>query len=416
LLTDIRCKKARGKEKPYKLSDSHGLYLYVTPAGYRSWRLKYRFAGKEHRLTLGSYPEVSLVSAREAREQARNLLRQGINPKVDRRQRQAAALVAVGNTFEAVAREWHRLQAETLTPRYHKAVMERLEANVFQAIGPLPIAAITPALVLTLVRAIEDRGARDMAHRVRQHLSAIFCFAIGAGMVSTDPADIIQASMKPRQRKRRPAMTQLDHVRQVLKTVDGAQDVYVVSKLASRLLALTAVRPGVLRLAEPHEFEGLDSTQPLWRVPAAKMKLTRTRKMDSAFEFVVPLSKQAVQTIAVARGYAGASKWLFPSPQDPRRSINDTTLSKLYRDIGLQGKHVPHGWRASFSTIMNAIAAEEGRVGDRDIIDLMLAHMKDDVEAAYNRYAYMPRRRELAQEWADLLMEGAPAPETLHRP
>jgi integrase len=187
-----------------------------------------------------------------------------------------------------------------------------------------------------------------------------------------------------------------------------------VTKLAGRLLALTAARPGVVRLAEPDEFEDLDGDRPLWRIPAEKMKLTREQQLDLTYEFVIPLSRQAVEVVRTALALAGPkTRLLFPSVKDVHRPISDSTLSKFYRDAGLTGVHVPHGWRSTFSTLMNKSAAEEGRKDDREIIDLMLAHMSAGVEPIYNRYLYMPRRRAIAQEWADELLHGAPSPAAL---
>ena len=410
LLTDVACRKAKGRDRPYKLADAHGLYLYVMPSGTRSWRMKYRFGGKEHRLTFGSYPDMSITQAREAREAARKLLREGVDPRVDRKQRAAVAAIATGNSFESVARAWHAQQEKIRAPRYAGQMLDRLKADVFPAIGSLPITAITPALVLTVVRTIEARGAIEMAHRVRQHMAAIFVFAIGAGWAETNPAAIVQPALEPRRKTQRPAVIKLNQARKVLRDVELVEGTYLATRLASRLLALTAVRPGVLRLAEPGEFEGLEGRAPVWRIPAAKMKLTRERKQDASFEFVVPLSAQAVETVRAAMALSAGRPWLFPGVRDPRQPITDSTLSKLYRTAGYAGRHVPHGWRATFSTIMNELAGRENRVGDREVIDLMLAHVQEGVEAAYNRAAYMPRRREIAQEWADMLMAGlAPA-------
>jgi len=195
-----------------------------------------------------------------------------------------------------------------------------------------------------------------------------------------------------------------------------AMDAFPATKLASRLLALTAARPGVVRMAAPQEFEGLDSTTPLWRVPAEKMKLTVERKNDADFEFVIPLSTQAVEIVRAALLRFGGGPLLFPSVRSPKNPLSDNTLSKLYRDAGQRGRHVPHGWRATFSTVMNELAAVDDRTGDRGVIDLMLAHVPAGMsasEAAYNRAMYMPRRRAIAQAWADLLIVDLQSPQQL---
>jgi integrase len=356
---------------------------------------------------------VTLPKARELRDQARAMVRDGIDPGVERKQRAAETALSAETTFKSVATAWHKLQQRRWKPRYAEQVLQRFEADVFPAIGSLPIQAISAALVLKVMRTIEAREAHEMAHRVRQHISDVFVFAIASGWAEDDPAHVIRKALTPTSPRLRPAVTKLAAARRVLAQTE-AQPAYAVTKLAARLVALTAARPGVVRMASPQEFEALDTAMPIWRIPAAKMKLTRERRIDATYEFVIPLSKQAVEVVSVAMELIGTgAPLLFPSVRDFHKPISDNTLSKFYRDAGLRGVHVPHGWRASFSTMMNELAAEDEREDDREIIDMMLAHVRDGVEAAYNRAAYMKRRREISQAWADMLMEGAVAPSTL---
>lgn len=410
MLTDAACRTAGPSDRERKLADGHGLYLSVLPSGFKSWRWKYRFAGKEKRLVLGPYPLISLKAAREARDLARGKLAAGIDPGAEKKaQRQRARL---GDSFEELARSWHKAKAPTLTSRYSEQVLARLERNVFPEFGSLPIREITPPIVLAAIRKIERRGAMTMAHEVRGHCSEVFVWAISSGLCEQDPAAIVRKALSPAGGGRRPALLELEQARQLILEIDKVRRAYWSTKLASRLLALTAVRPGVLRLAEKSEFEDLNGPEPVWRIPAAKMKLSRRRKADSSYDFRVPLSPQAVATVRAALSAGQHPRWLFPGEQNVR-PISDSTLSQLYLDAGYRDRHVPHGWRATFSTIMNERAAASERDGDRAIIDLMLAHMSEGVEAAYNRAAYMRRRRELAKEWADLLMANLPGPETL---
>lgn len=365
MLTDLACRRATASVKPVKMTDAHGLYLYVLPSGYKSWRWKYRFAGKEKLLTLGSYPSVSLAEARALRSDAARLLADG--------------------------------------------------KDVFPQIGHLPIDTITTPLIVQLLRPIEARGAVETAHRTRQRLSEIFSRAIGSGLAIVDPAAVAGRALAPIKRGRFPVVRTIEAAREVLRKVEE-QPGYPLTKLGSRLLALTAVRSAVLRTTTAAEFEGLDGPSPIWRVPAAKMKLAVQQKQDDAFEFIVPLSRQAVETLRVAMAFSGKAPLIFRSVRHPRRAISDSTISKAYRDAGFAGVHVPHGWRSTFSTVMNerALDAQDDRcAGDRAIIDLMLAHVPVGVEAAYNRAAYMPRRRQLAQEWADLLTQGLVDPAEL---
>jgi hypothetical protein len=413
MLSDVACRKAKADAKPVKLADSMGLYLYVTPAGLKSWRMKYRYGGKEKLLTFGQYPHVPLTEARRLRDEARALIREGRDPSIEKKQRSAERQMRTVNTFEEWARRWHTASKKHWTPRYAGQVLGRLERDAFPSIGRVPVADVTVPMILELLQRVEARGAIEGAHRLRQHLSDIFMGAIAAGLAQTDPAAGVKRALQRFTHNKRPAVRSIDEARRVLATIEK-QEAHWSTLLASRLLALTAARPGVVRLAEAAEFEDLDGANPIWRIPAAKMKLTSERKRDVTFEFVVPLSPAAVAVVRTAIRVSGTGV-LFPGMRTPKTPISDSTVSKLYRAAGFTGVHVPHGWRATFSTIMNEIAAIENRVGDRDIIDLMLAHLPSDVESIYNRYAYLPRRRELAIEWSEMLLADAPSADELVR-
>lgn len=243
-------------------------------------------------------------------------------------------------------------------------------------------------------------------------MSAVFVFAIASGIAEQDPAHVVKGALKPLKKRRQPAFRDLDPARELLRKVE-AEPAHPVTKLASRLLALTIVRPGVLRHAAPEEFEDLDGAEPLWRIPAGKMKLLADLKEDAAFEFLVPLSTQAVDVVRAALRLIGNGPFLFPSTRHAHRPMSENAIGYMYNRTRFRGRHVPHGWRATFSTVMNELAEREGRPEDRPIIDLMLAHKPEGVEGIYNRAAYMPRRREIAQAWSDMLLEGFAAAEEL---
>jgi integrase len=404
VLTDLACRRAKAEEKPYKLRDGQGLYLEVLPSGAKSWRWKYRIGGKEKRLTFGLYPGVTAAEAREKRAIAARALQNGQDPALEKRQRKAAATAQAGASFEAMAVEWMQSQEPVWSQRHAALVKSSLEKDVFPHLGSLPIDSITTPLVLEVLRPIEARGAIETAHRTRQRLSEIFARAIGSGIATTDPAAVAGRALGKVAKGKFPAVRTIEVARDVLRKVE-AQPAHPLTKLGSRLLALTAVRSAALRLTTAEEFEELDGPNPIWRIPANKMKLAVERKRDQDFAFVVPLSRQAVATVKVAMGFSGKAALIFRSVRHPRRPISDSTISKAYRDAGFAGVHVPHGWRSTFSTVMNERAAVADRISDRAIIDLMLAHIPEGVEAAYNRASYMPRRRQLAQEWADLLTQ-----------
>ena len=413
MLTDSACRQARPDLTNRKLSDSGGLYLMVLTSGTKSWRWKYSFRGKEKTLSIGLYPQVSLRQAREARDEARRLLQSGGDPSAEKRRQTSSRTQQPSDSFESIARAWHASKAPGWKPRYALQILTRLENDVFPDLGQARVGEISAPMVLEIIRKIEKRGVLEMAHRVRMHMSDVFVWAIASGLATSDPAGTIRKALAPRNGKLRPAMITITGARSVLIETEKLQRATSTVLLASRLLALTAARPGVVRVAEKQEFEGLDGDNPIWRIPASKMKLTRERRIDASYEFIVPLSCQAVATVRAALAIAPQTQWLFAGIGDRRQPITDSTLSRLYRLAGFTGIHVPHGWRSSFSTIMNERAAREDRERDRAIIDLMLAHIQEGVEAAYNRAAYMPRRREIAQAWADMLMEGIAPPESL---
>lgn len=423
-LTDAAARTAKATGKDYKLSDAGGLYLFVSKGGFKSWRMKYRYGGKEKLLTFGPYPDIGLADARGRRDDARRLLREHRDPAIEKRKSKAVSAINAGTTFEKVARAWHQSQLPRWSPDYGDLVLRALERDVFKALGDMPMKEIDAPLVLSVLRKIESRGSIETAKRIRQHISAVFVFGISEGIAATDPAALVGKALKPLVTKRKqPAFTDLKQARNVLIRSE-ADEAGPQTKLASRLLAITAVRPGIVRAAEWSEFEGIDWENPdslaenaLWRIPAARMKLELDRKSEEAFEHVVPLPSQAVDVLRAVRRLTGRLKLVFHSTRSTHMPMSENTIGYMYNRIGFRGRHVPHGWRATFSTIMNEMVRARGTEGDRAVIDLMLAHVPKGLsssEAAYNRASYMDRRRELAQEWADLLLEDmAPAGELL---
>jgi integrase len=409
------CKAALAGEKNQKLFDGEGLFLLVTPTGFKGWRLKYRFGGKEKQLTLGPYPAVTLKDARRLKDEARTELLAGRDPGVTSKKLRARRLgkVEETGTFRLAALRWLALQEKGWKPRHYVSVKRSLERDIFPALGGFQLIAIQPSDVRPLIEQIQSRGAVDTAHRLLWRIQAIFDLAIASGDAEMNPAASIQAILAPIKFRKYPAILNIDRARDFLRAFE-AQPGQPATRLASRLLALTAARPGPLRLAQAGEFLDLDGPDARWRIPAEKMKLDLAQSEQAAFDFIIPLSKQAVQTVKVAIAFAGGRKYLFPSPRHSHWPISDNTLNVAYRRMpAFSGEHVPHGWRSTFSTLMNERAADLERAGDRAVIDLMLAHKPQGTEAHYNRAAYMRQRRALAQEWADLLCEGLPSPETL---
>lgn len=413
MLTDAKVRNARPRPKAYKLADANRLFLMVTPSGGKLWRWNYQYDGKNKTMAFGAYPLVSLADAREKRDEAYVVLCEGHDPNVAKRLKVEANLEAGRQTFERVAREWYENAKAQWAKIHAHDVIRSLERDVFPAIGALPIAQLTPPLILGVLREIETRGAIETAKRVRQRISAVFVYAIAQGIATSDPAEKLGAVLKPLRKGRQPAITEIAPLRKMILAAEE-DNARPITRLGLRMLALTAVRPSELRGAEWAEFEDLDGKLPLWRIPSARMKGDLDRKEEAGGDHLVPLTPQAVAVLRAIWPLTGGGPLIFPSNRHAHRPMSENAIGYLLNRAGYHGHHVPHGFRAAFSTIMNEWAERHGDPHDRKVIDLMLAHVpKDRVEGAYNRAAYMPRRRELATIWADLLSEGLPDPVAL---
>lgn len=428
MLNDAKIKAAKPKDKPYRLSDAGQLYLQVAPSGGKHWRMNYTYgrnaAGRPAQKTLafGSYPGVTLLEARGKRDDAKALLRDGKDPAVEKRIEIKTRTEANQNTLEVLARRWHDLRKATWDEVHCNDVLRSLERDIFPHIGNLPITSIKAPRLLEVLQKVEKRGAIETAHRLRQRCSAVFAYGIGAGLCEADPAAGLGANLKdvPRSKKQpsiidgiRDQDARIAAVRKLLTDCE-AERCRATTKLALRFMALTAVRPNELHGARWDEMSGLDGDEPTWTIPAARMKGDKERKEEEGGEHIVPLSHQAVAVLRAVKPLTGRLPLVFPGERHLHKPMSENTLRALLIRAGYYQRHVPHGFRAAFSTIMNERADREWRESghkgaspDRAIIDLMLAHVsKDKVEGAYNRAAYLPRRRELAQEWADILLNG----------
>ncbi|WP_315975208.1 tyrosine-type recombinase/integrase [Phyllobacterium zundukense] len=384
------------------------MHLYVSKAGGKLWRYRYMFADKEKLLSLGSYPDMSLLDARAARDKAKADLKKGRDPSVTKKIERLTVSQEAGDTFELIARQWFALQKSQWVARHAEKVIESLELHVFPSLGSLPIREITASQVLSVLRTIEARPAIDTARRVRQRMSAVFVYAIASGRAKDDPAAIVQGAMAPLKKSRQPAITDLNQAREILQKVDN-EAAHPVTKLAMRLLALTAVRPGTLITTPWTEFANVSEQNPVWQIPAQRMKLRLAHKEDEARDHLVPLAKQALETIETLRQITGKGPLVFPNTRHAHKPMSENALGYLLNRAGYHHRHVPHGWRSTFSTEMNERYPEY-----KDVIDFMLAHIpKDKVEAAYNRALYLPKRKELAQIWADLILKDTKRPAEL---
>lgn len=406
MLTTAEAKAAQPGARGYKLHDGGGLHLFVAPTGAKSWRLRYRRQGREQLLTLGRFPEVPPAMARARCAEAKARIARGeaatpprdVNRQVD--------------TLAEVARAWHAHMAPRWSPAHAADVLASLERDVFPQLGSRPIGAIAAPELLNVMRSVEARGALPSARRLRQRLSALFGYAQSLGLCDSDPAARLGRAMQGATVARpMPALTAIEDCRALLAACDHIAGPGDMVALAARFLALTAVRLDAVRGMRWGEVSGLDGPEPVWTVPAARMKLARAKKDQARFDHVVPLSPAAVAVLCVLRslemlgiqderGLSGYDAHSLVFARRPGVPIGENAIRLFYRRAGFAGRHVPHGWRASFSTIMNEALGPEWR----DDIDRALAHSpKDKVEAAYNRSAQLARRRELFDRWGALL-------------
>ena len=384
-LSDTAIRNAKPADKPVRLFDGGGLYLELAPAGGKWWRLKYRFDGKEKRLSVGTFPDVGLKEARKRRDEARRLLADGTDPgekrKADRTAREAATL----NTVEAVARAWLDHRADAWVERTRTVILASLQNDVFPTLGTRSVADVQPADIRALVQGIEGRGAGETAGRVFQRLRSIFRYAIAHDLVAVDPTYPLKPAeiFKPRKVAHRAALSERD-VPTFLHRLAGYEGDPVTSA-ALALLMLTAVRPGELRGAR---WDEIDVERALWRVPASRMKMKA--------EHTVPLSRQALAVLDAVRPISGRGALVLPSPFYPGKPLSDGTLNSALARMGYKGIATAHGFRTLFSTCAN----EAG--WNRDFIEKQLAHEdRDDVRGAYNRAQWLDERAKMMQWWAD---------------
>ncbi|KPF91899.1 integrase [Novosphingobium sp. AAP83] len=422
MLTEMAVKNAKPKDKPYKLSDRNGLHLYVSVTGHKSWRWKHRVDGKETRMQFGVYPETSLAKARELLDEVRAQVRAGVSHSVIKTKAKLGVTSGQGETFETVARAWFQNSVSRWKPVHANDVITSMERDVFPMIGSCPIEQVDQPLMLAVLQKVEDRGAIETAHRLRQRAEAVFNYAAAKAITTNNPAALVRKALKPVLKgKRWPALVEPAAIRSMIRQIDHA-GASPISRLASRFLALVAQRPGMVHNAEWTEFTGIDwrddesdISNALWTVPADKMKQEIEQRQDDRFSHKVPLTPQAVEVLRRVRLLTGSAKYVFCSSRSGQKPMSENCLSYLYKREGFANVHVPHGWRSSFSTIMNAKLerahpGSAGNLTDRLILDLMLAHTPSGIsgnELRYHRAEYMERRRELATIWADLILEDA---------
>lgn len=370
-----------------KFRDGDGMYLFVKGPG-KYWRLDYRFLGKRKTLALGTYPEVSLAKARQRRAEARELLADGIDPYVAKREAKAAKVAEALHSFEAVAKTWLVKTKADRAETTQAKVARWLEKDVYPFIGKLPIAQIKPRDVLQMIQKMEARGALDSAHRVKQVCGQVFRFAVAASLTERDVTADLRGALASPPKSHYAAITEPKDVATLMRAIHGYSG-HPYTLAALKLSPLVFARPGELRSAEWQEID-LEAAE--WRIPGAKMKM--------AADHIVPLCSQAIEILRQLKPMSGHGRFVFPSIRTGERCMSENTVNAALRGMGFAKEVMSaHGFRAMARTILDEVLEE--RI---DLIEHQLAHqVKDPNGRAYNRTAHLPARRAMMQRWANYL-------------
>jgi len=386
-LSEATVRTARSRQTTYKIFDGGGLFLLVTASGGKLWHFKYRFDKKEKKLTFGTYPEISLLDARQRRDEARRQVAQGIDPGAVRKAQKQAATEET-ETFEVIAREWHTKFTHKWSPGHATKILSALTRDLFPWIGRRPINEIKAPELLATLRRIENRGALETAQRMRGLLSSIFRYAVATGRAERDPAADLRGALPQPNEKHLAAIVDPKEVSPLLRALDDYQGHFVV-KCALRLAPLLFVRPGELRHAEWSE---IDLDEAAWNIPGSKMKMKEPH--------LVPLSLQAIEILKELMPLTGSSRYVFPSGRSFARPMSNNAILAALRRMGFDKNTMTgHGFRAMARTILDEILQFRP-----DIIEHQLAHaVRDPNGRAYNRTAHLAERRKMMQKWADYL-------------
>lgn len=388
-LTDKAIRNAKPGPKTRRLFDAGGLYLEVAPSGGKWWRFKYRFGGKEKRLSLGTYPDVSLKDARERRAAARKTLSSGTDPGELRKSEKAAQRLFADNGFEAVARSWFALTAPKLAESTRAKNMRFLETDVFPWIGAKPVSELTAPDVLNVIRRINGRGAVDIARRVHNLIGRACRYAVGHGLAARDPSRDIELNdiLPPADVKHHASVKDPKGAGELLRAIEGFTGAFT-TRCALQLAPLVFVRPGELRHAEWTEID-FDKCE--WRIPGEKMKMRE--------QHIVPLSGQAIAVLREIQPLTGEGRYVFPSERGGGRPMSGNTINAALRRMGYSTEEMTgHGFRSMASTLLHELGYPHS------VIERQLAHgERNKVSASYNFAEHLPKRRKMMQAWADYL-------------
>jgi integrase len=389
-ISDAKARNAQPHAKPYKIADSGGLYLLINPSGSKLWRFKYRLHGKEKLLSLGAYPEVSLLEAREGHLQARKLIAHKTDPAETKRAAKRENESNATNTFEAVAREWHgkrKVKWKSNTGTIH---IRRLETHVFPRVKGRAISSLKAGDMLEILRSIESEGKIDTARRVLQACSKVFNYGIATQKNENNPMPALSEALQPVVHKNL-AFIKPDGLYDFYQKVNDAP-LHPLTKLGLELIIMTMLRTGEHRFGQ---WDEIDWENAIWNIPADRMKMKTPH--------IVPLSRQAVQKLKEIQKISGENKWIFPNEANQAKVMSENTMLFAMYGLGYRSRATVHGFRSTASTVLN-----ESGLFNSDWIERQLSHeQRSSVRAAYNHAQYLPQRRKMMQWWADYLDEAA---------
>ena len=391
-LNDRQIKNAKPAEKPFKLNDGKGLYLYINTSGGKLWRFDFSHNGKRKTLSIGKYPTISLVEARQAAENARRLLVSGQDPseakQQEKRERQAAAL----NTFEAIARRWHTDNLHRWKENHAARVLRYFETDVFPAIGAMSIQEIRVSDIKAVIDGVMARGVNNTAEKIREWTGAIFDYAVMLEIVETNPAYSLRKYIPSKQTDHRPALPR-EELTEFFRRLILAE-IEPQNRIALILNMLTFLRSTELRGGQ---WDEIDFDAAVWTVPAQRMKHEKTAPKPP---HAVPLADWTLELLAELKELTGNTPFLFPSRTKTDGFISDATIGRIIERMGYKGRVTPHGFRSLASSVLN----EQGF--NPDAIERQLAHIENNkIRAAYNRADYLNERKEFMQWYSDFLRE-----------
>jgi integrase len=395
-LTELSIKQAKPKEKQYKLTDGEAMYLRVYPNGSKYWQLQYWFDGKQKILSMGVWPNISLKDAREKRYEAKKKIKEGINPIEEKKEIlkslnfiQEEEKLRETTTFKMVAKEWFSRQSLQWTERHSRGVLSSLNMHVYRDLGEMPISSISKQDIISTLRKLEAEGKNETCYRIRQKIEAIFSYAEVEGHCTGNPAKGLQQILTKPQPKSQNFLP-ISALPEFLKKMNADKAAIPTTLLAMKFIILTFVRTQELRFADWKEFV-IDSSEPLWVIPADRMKM---RKIHH-----VPLSRQAVNILNEMQKYSGKEGYVFPQYYNSKKAMSENTLLYFSNRLGYAGRHTIHGFRSVASTVLN-----ESRKWHPDVIERQLAHQESNkVRKAYNRAEHLDERRKMMEWWSDYI-------------